>query len=1024
MASISTRGPGRTYAGPTSWLKVGTGLNGTTKGTIYGTVGPDYAAKPTISAFYLNGYLYSGRTESANTIKGVWKGAAAGSAVETTLEFSVPPLNYNTGKPTTTSGQYTLMTTDGDRIYSIAYSRGLGYNGYRVREFTTGGTFIADHDIGNQSYYIDGVMCDGSSLYLIEWAASDSAQIVKVSLASWSMSNVWTINQGATYVISGCYDDANKVFWMGRLSGGSEIRRYSRPGLDLRDNPERLYEKMGATNSFDDSLSYYFKVVPYNANGDASISSCATATVILPNRTLRVNDDPRHTVHDLGEIARHPAEATLDRGALSLSSTDLSVASWGPMAQLSRVYSSESTASTSFGPGWMFNFESRLETSAGRVTYVDQDGERHPFVASGATITDTGVRTTSAQLNSNSWARSLVRDSRGNLHAVYQDAPANKVYYVMSTNQGATWSTPEEIGSSSTFTINSPPVLKIDGNDRIHVLWQLYVPDDIRLNHRYRDYMGAWSAVNQVGAGHSAADEVELFANPAIDPTGVLQLVFDRCHWRGLGLRTFSAGTWSGTTGVVGGMSYDQAYHNTVPIGSDLYTFFRRYTDGYLYMAKRVAGVWSGPTLVSAVNTTYHNEIVDSDGKIWAFNTNMSGSPLALSYAVYTPSTATWSSWTTLDSEPATSVYLPSATTDAAGNIWVFYNVGNEIAYRVFNRATQTWSARTKVTDASRDGVCVMPQARYQAYSHAEPSKIELAFRQNNVGDSSTYRLYYASVATATAQQEYLAPNGYYGTLTNEAYGYKLAFKDGQYLRFDAGGKLLAEGDKNAQEVTYTWTGGTHLAIRAANTQSIEVTFSAGTIESAQYATSAGVRRIDYAGGSTPRVTYYPGTSEAYAIRYDYAGGRLASLAVETQGGAQVSMAGVSALWGFGYDGSNRLSQVRYPGYATNANKRADISYATSSATISTYGEVDGTAGTITRVYGWNPTGTMSSRTEPKIASETTASWSYVYAPTNEVIAETGPLGLQRENRIRCPRKRDRARRPGWRSDIVHVRLL
>ncbi len=81
-----------TYDGPTQWLKVGTGLNGTVSGQSYGYVGPDFGSDRILSAFYQDGFIYSGRAESPTTILGVATAASDESTTTRVFEFDEPLL--------------------------------------------------------------------------------------------------------------------------------------------------------------------------------------------------------------------------------------------------------------------------------------------------------------------------------------------------------------------------------------------------------------------------------------------------------------------------------------------------------------------------------------------------------------------------------------------------------------------------------------------------------------------------------------------------------------------------------------------------------------------------------------------------------------------------------------------------------------------------------------------------------------------------------------------------------------------
>lgn len=373
------------YAGPSAWMRVGTGLNGTVKGQDYGTVGPDLSAHQSLSAFYLDGFIYDGYATSATTIEGVWKGAAEGSTEAKTLTFSPQLVKRSTGGELSGASNDVLLTCDGDYIYNIAYGiNGVSYAGYTIKvyEEAEDGTWqqVRSTTIPMTSDYLDGVFCDGEALYLLQWNNTDSAHVTKVRTSDLKIANQWPINQNATSVISGCYDPSNDVFWLGSLFTGT-IYRYLGPGLDLRDTPEPMYEK-GTQTGYWNNQNYWFRVVPFNVNREsAALASCDAYMPTLENRTVGVNDDPRHTTADLGEAAGHTMTAVLDEGALEVAVTDLSIASFGPVAALSRHYSSSRTSAglLAGAPGWRFDFQRGLEFGASTITYRDETGEGHVF---------------------------------------------------------------------------------------------------------------------------------------------------------------------------------------------------------------------------------------------------------------------------------------------------------------------------------------------------------------------------------------------------------------------------------------------------------------------------------------------------------------------------------------------------------------------------------------------------------------------------------------------------------------------
>lgn len=359
----------------------------------------------------------------------------------------------------------------------------------------------------------------------------------------------------------------------------------------------------------------------------------------------------------------------------------------------------------------------------------------------------TGALTTSSTLNQYMWLENIVRDSQGQLHIVYNDgASPAKSYYIFSEDNGATWSTPLILYSTTNALYQ--PDLKIDEDDTLHFTTAEQSSDYHRVQHRYKPKDADWSAVYTVGAGHAVSDEVALIPSPDISQDNKLNMVYDRSHYRGVGYRYWS-GSWINYTGVLSA-AYDFAYQKTLSVGSDLYMFFRRTTSNtYLYMVKRVNEIWSMSLNLTTFQSDYHDEIVDSDGNIWMFVTDITSAPYKIYYRKYITSNSTWGALTLLDSDSTYHAAYPSATVDNSGNIYVFYAMNDsqwQIYYKVYNKATGIWSERQQFTNSVEHGSAVFPKVRYQTNHQLEKDTIELTYRQNDIG-STTYNLYYGRLA-------------------------------------------------------------------------------------------------------------------------------------------------------------------------------------------------------------------------------------------------------------------------------------
>ena len=307
------------YGGPTKWTRIdATGTHGYALGYDYGPIAysPDLSTIGGVGAsgFYENGYLYNGAATSATTIDGVSTSTGATS----TFTFSKAPLDRNYGTQITGAATSILLCGDTDaesatHVYSIAYTltRSNGnpnLDGYRIYEYDGSGNFVAEHDLGVSSEYIDGALADGGFLYLIAWnGGSSSAHITKISTTTWQIVDQFSINQASTHAINGCYDSTNDCFWLGALDQ-NRIYKYAgsggttNPGFDLRDNPNPLYQATAGGSQYADWTAYDFKVVPFTNSGGPSnnaISAEATPSPVaayevaatLDNRTYSSSED-------------------------------------------------------------------------------------------------------------------------------------------------------------------------------------------------------------------------------------------------------------------------------------------------------------------------------------------------------------------------------------------------------------------------------------------------------------------------------------------------------------------------------------------------------------------------------------------------------------------------------------------------------------------------------------------------------------------------------------------------------------
>ena len=239
----------------------------------------------------------------------------------------------------------------------------------------------------------------------------------------------------------------------------------------------------------------------------------------------------------------------------------------------------------------------------------------------------------------------------------------------------------------------------------------------------------------------------------------------------------------------------------------------------------------------------------------------------------------------------------------------------------------------------------------------------------------------------------WVAPNGFLGTLAQVGSNWTIAFQDQSTLTFSGSGTLSAQTDKDGNQIAYSWTAG-NLTITAANGQTIQVTCTSGHISSATYQTSAGLREVDYISGSSPQVTYYPGTQDLRVVAYNYdANNRLTVL-------KQMNWpsSGTNATEQFTYS-SGQLVDVYYPDYyapLSKADAYTSIAYVTGQATVTPHGAVGGVANQPINVttYSWDTT-TYGLKTEVVGTGGGSSTWSYSYAFDHQLVGKTCTDGTQ-----------------------------
>jgi len=211
------------YPGTDVFTRIGTGLNGTTRGANYGAFG-DTTTAGISATYHPDGYVYSesGRARELERLD-VTTGHLDTVAVPEGL------LEWKHGR---VADGHSLITSDGQYIYNVSMSAPTGMrtgwgvrvfdpaDGWRlVREFASPPT-----EIGFTFEWTDGILADGQRLYFIEYGGQ--RRIRMVDAVDGRFLDEWHSDQDTTRVVSGQYDWDNNAVWLGDLMG-SRIFRYA-----------------------------------------------------------------------------------------------------------------------------------------------------------------------------------------------------------------------------------------------------------------------------------------------------------------------------------------------------------------------------------------------------------------------------------------------------------------------------------------------------------------------------------------------------------------------------------------------------------------------------------------------------------------------------------------------------------------------------------------------------------------------------------------------------------------------------
>lgn len=201
--------------GSLQFQRIGTGLYGTEKGYIYGTINTP-SKDDTISAFYHNGYIYNGYTPDGLSIERI----NAKTGVIENLALSSPLINYISGAEISSASSALLITTDGMHLICVSTGiNGVPYSGYRIKMYDfDSGTLVGDFSFSTAAISAEGVICHHGNLYLI----GKTGTIVRFSIELGRMGDnftTWTFPSNDGGMVGGQYDTVNNIIWLSSRNG-------------------------------------------------------------------------------------------------------------------------------------------------------------------------------------------------------------------------------------------------------------------------------------------------------------------------------------------------------------------------------------------------------------------------------------------------------------------------------------------------------------------------------------------------------------------------------------------------------------------------------------------------------------------------------------------------------------------------------------------------------------------------------------------------------------------------------------
>jgi hypothetical protein len=318
--------------------------------------------------------------------------------------------------------------------------------------------------------------------------------------------------------------------------------------------------------------------------------------------------------------------------------------------------------------------------------------------------------------------RVSVRDSMGWIHAVFSFAwgipyaDSSEIYYVYSTDNGLTWSIPENISQTDSL-ISYEPNLAIDAQNRLHCVWKQYCEDTTTVYDEHDLYYsqnngGGWTpAVNISNQGYGSNG---CYSSMVVDSRDYVHVVYDMETGPGnwdIFYVFYNDTTWS-TPYQVSTSPYDDAGPAlAIDHNDNLHVVWRQRTiDGPIYYSKYDGISWTTPEPIASSPGSQAGGpciIIDVQGYprvTWCWL--LPGNSTEIYYTAFDG--VSWSPPLNLSNTIHSSVGSSMAV-DSMGNLYVVWMETTDIPdydifYRTYNGVA--WSGIMNITQDSAFSHC------------------------------------------------------------------------------------------------------------------------------------------------------------------------------------------------------------------------------------------------------------------------------------------------------------------------------